>query len=224
LGVIPHVIDTVLFIKNGAISKTFNVQMIVKVPSGMTESDLARPVVVVSDFETGKPEFEIYSYGEETVVIPVQESFRSPLQELAKKQIEREFLKYTDRMQVDFTSDNRVSVFVPEKYVASIIGKQGSNISQLEERLGVGIDIHVLEEQRQQKKEIPFDISHRGNSLIITLDKKWVNKNVDLMVAGEYLFTVNVGKSGEIRIKKNNKLGKRIEQAVRYNEKVSIVV
>ena len=224
LGVIPHVIDTVLFIKNGAVAKTFNVLMQVKVPSGMTESDLARPIVVVSDFETGKPEFEIYSYGEQTVVIPVQESFKSPLQELAKKQIEREFLKYTDRMNVEFSSDNKVSVFVPEKYVASIIGKQGSNISQLEERLGIGIDIHVLEEQRKQKNEIPFDINYRGNSIIITLDKKWVNKNVDLMIGGEYLFTVNVGKSGEIRIKNSNKLGKRIEQAVKYNEKISVVV
>lgn len=224
LGVIPHVIDTVLFIKNGAVAKTFNVQMQVKVPSGMTESDLARPIVVVSDFETGKAEFEIYSYGEQTVVIPVQESFKNPLQELAKKQIEREFLKYTDRMNVEFSSDNKVSVFVPEKYVASIIGKQGSNISQLEERLGIGIDIHVLEEQRKQKNEVPFDINYRGNSIIITLDRKWVNKNVDLLVGGEYLFTVNVGKSGEIRIKKNNKLGKRIEQAVKYNEKISIVV
>ena len=224
LGVIPHVIDTVLFIKNGAVAKTFNVQIVVKVPSGMTESDLARPIVVVSDFETGKAEFEIYSYGEQTVVIPVQEGFKSPLQELAKKQIEREFLKYTDRMNVEFTSDNKVSVFVPEKYVASIIGKQGSNIGQLEERLGIGIDIHVLEEQRVQKKEIPFDINYRGNSIIMTLDRKWVNKNVDLMIGGEYLFTVNVGKSGEIRIKKNNKLGKRMEQAVKYNEKISVVV
>ena len=151
-------------------------------------------------------------------------SFKSPLQELAKKQIEREFLKYTDRMNVEFTSDNKVSVFVPEKYVASIIGKQGSNIGQLEERLGIGIDIHVLEEQRVQKKEIPFDINYRGNSIIMTLDRKWVNKNVDLMIGGEYLFTVNVGKSGEIRIKKNNKLGKRMEQAVKYNEKISVVV
>jgi len=40
--------------------------MEVKVPSGMTEADLARPVVTVKDFETNKLEYELYSYGEET--------------------------------------------------------------------------------------------------------------------------------------------------------------
>ncbi len=84
LGVIPHIMDTVVFIKNGGVEKVFNVIMEVKVPSGMTESDLARPIVVVSDFEDGKPEFEIYSYGEETVVIPVQGAVETPLKELAK--------------------------------------------------------------------------------------------------------------------------------------------
>ncbi|MBW3022540.1 PINc/VapC family ATPase [Candidatus Woesearchaeota archaeon] len=224
LGVIPHVIDTVLFIKNGTVAKTFSVQMKVKVPSGMTESDLARPIVVVSDFETQQPEFEIYSYGEQTVVIPIQETQKTPLQELAKKQIEREFLRYTEKAEVEFVSENRVAVYVPEKYVASIIGKQGSNIDKLEEKLGIGIDVRVMEEQKIQKKEIPFDMHHRGNSIILTIDNKYVNKNVDLMVQGEYLFTVNVGKKGEIRIKKGNKLGKRLEQALKYNEKVSVVV
>ena len=50
-----------------------SLKMEVKVPSGMTEADLARPVVTVHDFETGKLEYELYSYGEETVVVPVKE-------------------------------------------------------------------------------------------------------------------------------------------------------
>ena len=74
MGVIPQVIDTVVFIKNGFINEVLSLKMTVKVPSGMTEADLARPVVVVNDFETGKLEYEIYSYGEQTVVIPVQET------------------------------------------------------------------------------------------------------------------------------------------------------
>ena len=73
LGVIPHVIDTVIFIKDGAIGHVLNLQMEVKVPSGMTEADLARPIVTVEDFESGKLEYELYSYGEETVVVPVKE-------------------------------------------------------------------------------------------------------------------------------------------------------
>ena len=44
MGVIPQVIDTVVFIKNGFINEVLSLQMTVKVPSGMTEADLSRPV------------------------------------------------------------------------------------------------------------------------------------------------------------------------------------
>jgi ATPase len=71
LGLIPHIIDAVVFIQDGNVSKVLNLKMTVKVPNGMTEADLARPVVEVTDFETNKLEFEIYSYGEETIVVPV---------------------------------------------------------------------------------------------------------------------------------------------------------
>ena len=59
MGVIPQIIDTVVFIKNGFINKVLSLKMTVKVPSGMTEADLARPVVVVMDFETGREVYEI---------------------------------------------------------------------------------------------------------------------------------------------------------------------
>ncbi|MCX6695301.1 MAG: hypothetical protein NTU61_03300, partial [Candidatus Altiarchaeota archaeon] len=71
LGVIPHVVDTIIHIEKGFIEKVYELSMTVKVPVGMTEKDLSRPVIQVRDFESGKPEYEIYSYGEEVVVIPV---------------------------------------------------------------------------------------------------------------------------------------------------------
>ncbi len=74
LGVIPHIVDTMIFVKAGRITKVYELSMKVKVPFGMREQDLARPVVEVRDFETGIPEYELYSYGEEVVVIPVDET------------------------------------------------------------------------------------------------------------------------------------------------------
>ena len=52
--------------------------MSVKVPHGMREADLARPVVEVCDFIDGKSEYELYSYGEEVVVIPLIKKKRHP--------------------------------------------------------------------------------------------------------------------------------------------------
>ena len=73
LGVIPHVVDTLLFLEAGKVSKVYELSMTVKVPHGMTESDLARPVIQVNDFESESAEYELYSFGEQVVVIPVGE-------------------------------------------------------------------------------------------------------------------------------------------------------
>ena len=45
--------------------------MTVKVPSGLRDRDLARPVVEVRDYKTRNLEFEIYSFGQDIVINPI---------------------------------------------------------------------------------------------------------------------------------------------------------
>ncbi|MGC8556357.1 MAG: ATPase, T2SS/T4P/T4SS family, partial [Conexivisphaera sp.] len=71
LGMIPHVVDTILFVRAGRIERVLDLSLTVKVPTGMSEEDLARPVVEVRDFETSDLLYEIYTFGEENVVVPV---------------------------------------------------------------------------------------------------------------------------------------------------------
>ena len=71
LGMVPHILDTIIFVRDGSIKKVYELTLTVKVPSGMTEADLARPLVEVRDFESGAIEYEIYTYGDENVVVPV---------------------------------------------------------------------------------------------------------------------------------------------------------
>ncbi|MHA1607448.1 MAG: PINc/VapC family ATPase [Candidatus Freyarchaeota archaeon] len=71
LGLICRVIDTVIFIEDGEVSQVLSLHMTVKVPTGMTEADLARPVIEIRDFETGELQYEIYTFGEQTVVVPI---------------------------------------------------------------------------------------------------------------------------------------------------------
>ncbi len=71
LGVLPHVVDTVIFIQGGKVEKVYGLRISVKLPTGMRDPSLARPVVTVSDFETGRPEYEIYKFGDEIVVMPL---------------------------------------------------------------------------------------------------------------------------------------------------------
>jgi len=71
LGMIPSIIDTVIHMKYGTIDKVLALRTTVKVPYGLKSEDLARPVVVVYDFLSGKPYFEMYTFGERTFVVPV---------------------------------------------------------------------------------------------------------------------------------------------------------
>ena len=71
LGLIPSVIDTVVFIKNGEVEDVLSLKMMVKTPTGFRDESLARPVIVVKDFLDGAPLFEIFSFGEQVVIIPL---------------------------------------------------------------------------------------------------------------------------------------------------------
>jgi ATPase len=68
LGMLPSIIDTIIFIQGGDIATVLIVRMTVKVPSGFRDKDLARPVIEVRDFQTNQLAFEIYSFGQDVVL------------------------------------------------------------------------------------------------------------------------------------------------------------
>lgn len=72
LGMLPSIIDTIIFIEGGDISAVLVIKMTVKVPSGLRDKDLARPVVEVRDYKTHQLEFEIYSFGQDIVINPIK--------------------------------------------------------------------------------------------------------------------------------------------------------
>ena len=71
LGMLPSIIDTIIFIEGGDISTVLALKMTVKVPHGFRDKDLARPVVEVRNYITKALEYEIYSFGQDIVVNPV---------------------------------------------------------------------------------------------------------------------------------------------------------
>jgi len=71
LGMLPSIIDTIVFIQGGDISTVLIIKMTVKVPYGFRDKDLARPVVEVRDFKTDRLSYEIYSFGQDIVINPI---------------------------------------------------------------------------------------------------------------------------------------------------------
>ncbi|MFX1391824.1 MAG: ATPase, T2SS/T4P/T4SS family [Promethearchaeota archaeon] len=77
LGMLPSIIDTIIFIEGGDISTVLILKMTVKVPYGFRDKDLARPVVEVRDFKNDRLEFEIYNFGNDVVVNPISSKYPS---------------------------------------------------------------------------------------------------------------------------------------------------
>jgi len=71
LGMLPSIIDTIIFIEGGEITSVLVLNMTVKVPHGFRDKDLARPVIDVRDYMTGQLAYEMYSFGQDIVVNPI---------------------------------------------------------------------------------------------------------------------------------------------------------
>jgi len=205
LGMIPQIVDTIIFIKDGEIAKVYKVTFTVKVPEGMTESDLARPVIEVKDFETDKVEYEIYTFGEETVVMPVLKREVKPIERLARERIMQELRKLAPKAKVEIeVKDSKVIVWIDEKYIPQIIGKKGRRIDKLEEILDISIDVRALGEK---KEKISISITETENYLLLKVDKRLSGKMVKVFADDIYLFTATIGRKGEIKVGKKTNIG-----------------
>lgn len=221
IGLIPSVLNLILFVDKGQVARVLDLKMIVKVPSGMTEADLARPVVEVRDFETSKLEYEIYSYGEQTVIIPVTEVQKRGIEKLAEEQIERELQKYSAYVKADIINPNRAIIYVEAKEIPKIIGAGGKNIEKIEQKLGIGLEVREFEgnvEKKIEGENIGFNFQEKNKFIVFYPDK---SGNVDFYLDGEFLFSAIVGKKG-IKLHKKSKLGRVLLRAIDEGRNIEV--
>ncbi|MDQ3851755.1 MAG: PINc/VapC family ATPase [Thermoproteota archaeon] len=217
LGMVPHILDTIIFVREGSIKKVYELTLTVKVPSGMTEADLARPLVEVRDFESGVIEYEIYTFGDENVVVPVSKlakggRIESGVHKLAQSKIMDIVRRFDPTAEVNVISDNKVQVRVSKEAAPRVIGKGGSTVSELEEMLGVKIDVEA--KTPTLGREIEFDISETSSSVNILVDDNVIGHTVDVYVEDEYILSSQVGKKARVKIDKRSESGKKILNAI----------
>jgi ATPase len=70
-SVLPQIINTIIFVRQGVITKIYDVGFTIKVPGGMAGEMHIRPVTTVTDQETGELVIDVFRYDGETIVIPV---------------------------------------------------------------------------------------------------------------------------------------------------------
>ena len=213
LGIIPQVVDTVIFIDEGKIKKVYELNFTVKVPYGMTEEDLARPVIEVIDFETKKVEYEIYTYGEQVVVMPIEEE---SLEEI-KRMIEEVVRRYVSRYEIEVLSNTKAIVKVPEEEIPRLIGRRGRRIKNIEKELKIKLEVEPLHEEVTIEARVEEDTRH-----YIIHARGLEGRTVQIYADGEYLFTVAVSRRGTIKIRKDKEAGKMLKEALLRGERIYI--
>ncbi len=225
LGIIPSVIDTVIFVKDGNITKVYQLELKVKVPSGMFEQDLARPVIEIRDFEDNTLEYEIYTFGEENVIVPVSKKVKKfGIEKLAEDRIQETFRRFDPNAEVEILSDNRIKVMVSKQNIPSIIGRGGSTINDLEKMLKVHIDVveKELSDIPSYGSSLAFDFSESRTSLLLNVGKEKSGLHADIYVNDDYITSSRIGRKGQIKIPKRSNPAKKIMNASSSKEDIKI--
>jgi ATPase len=252
LGMIPQVVDTVVYIEDGDVHTVYDVRTEVKVPEGLMQEDLARPVVQVRDLLTGVPAYEIYTFNRQVVTVPLEETDEAPasgVDQLAKQEVEREIQAATrDQVEVEIRGPNEAVVYVSEDDISHVIGKGGGRIADIENRLGINIDVRTLGERttetagtgggggggseagggsgggaaaEQSGKIVTPEITSRH--IIIPLEGERAGETVEIQADGEYLFTATVGRGGDIKVSRGSAIAEELERSIDQERMVSVV-
>ncbi len=212
LGMIPMVVDTVIFISEGKVQDVYALRPTVGVPHGMSSPDLARPMVEVQDFETGEARYQIYSFGEQVVVMPVEERELTPEEKGKAEDIESLIEQRTGaKVDVEMASGQSAIVRAGPDDVPGIIGRNGRTVEELQDKLGVRLDIREKEGGISEETVEP-DIIEQDNNLIVKFADKYAGNDAKIFAGGSMVFRGSIGKNGEIQIKKDSKIGEQMRK------------
>jgi len=244
LGMIPQIVDTVVYIEAGEIAKVYDVQTQVKVPAGLTEEDLARPVITIEDFETGRPEYEIYTFNRQVVTVPLNDEDgreESGVSRIAKGEIEREIRSIArGHVSVDIVSQDKAVVYVEEDDISSVIGKGGGRIQDVENRLGIDIDVRTHAENPAFAGGGGGAGGSGGGAGRSTGDGQIVTpeitsrhvvipvqghggETVEVQADGNYLFTATVSRGGEVQVSRGSAIADELEKAIDRQQTITVV-
>ncbi|OVE83878.1 PINc/VapC family ATPase [Natronolimnobius baerhuensis] len=247
LGMIPQVVDTVVYIEAGEVHTVYDVKTTVKVPAGLTEEDLARPVIQITNFDTGEPEYEIYTFNRQVVTVPLTDEEGGPGNEsgvdrIAKQEIEREIRSIAQGyVDVELKSQDKAIVYVEENDISSVIGKGGGRITDVENRLGINIDVRTHDENpnygagagsasangsggsgggQTAGQMVTPEVTSRH--IVIPVDGNH-GETVEVQAGGDYLFTATVSRGGEIQVSRGSAIAEELEQSIDRKEPVTVV-
>jgi len=256
LGLIPQIVDTVVYIEAGDVHTVYDVTTEVKVPEGLVEEDLARPVIQIRDFETSAPVYEIYTFNRQVVTVPLGEGGpeESGVDRLAKNEIAREIQSATrGPVEVELRGGNQAVVYVGENDISHVIGKGGGRIQDVENRLGITIDVRTFADRPDRGVGggaggggagggargsggrgggAPAAEEPRGEvvtpeitsrHIVVPVESANPGETVEVRADGEYLCTATVSRGGDIQISRGSAIAEELERAIDRELLITVV-
>ncbi len=224
LGLIPQVVDTVLFIDGGKVSQVLTTDYQIKIPYGLNQEDLARPVIVIRDFLKNKPVSEIYTFGDQVVVIPVgnEKNGANPLFALAASKIRDDMMRLldTDHVDVQIVSEGRVIIKVPDAKIPRLIGRKGETVTGLEKSYGLKIDVDTLSDDVNVMQDAIIEIKNKT----IFIDVGSRNRPVKLYVDGIAMLSARSSSKGMIKLRMNSDTGNTVYKYIKQGKKLQYMV
>jgi len=217
LGLIPQIIDTIIYIDKGQIEKVYYLNLTVKIPYGLKEEDLARPVVEVRDFLTNDLEYEIYTFGEEIMVVPIKKyRLKSGIQRFLEDLLNMEYKRKYNNVYV-WVLDDRIIFYIPKELKKRFIRNEKRYIMSIKDKYNLRIEIKNVEKLNEI---INFDYEISKDYLTIMFNNLFRKREVELYINGKLIGKFKINKKGKIVLDLNSEIGQEILEAINNKSKI----
>jgi ATPase len=191
-SVLSQVVNTIIFLKQGVITKVYDVGFTIKVPEGMGGEMHLRPVTTVTDHETGQLTLDIFRYDGETIVMPVMGITAAPQARTAPVQVQnvgqpvlpREPMRTPlpspepARKEREKESDERPGWKLNEKEIQREIGRYTEGF----------VDVQMLSDTKAvvyiDDKDVPAAIGKGGKNISAIVNKLGIG--IDIKPRSEF--------------------------------------
>jgi ATPase len=217
LGLIPQIIDTIIYINKGQIEKVYYLNLTVKIPHGLKEEDLARPVVEVRDFITNDLEYEIYTFGEEIMVVPIKKyRLKSGIQRFLEDLLNIEYKRKYNNVYIEVL-DDRIIFYIPKDLKKRFIRNEKRYLMSIKDKYNLRIEIKNAEKLNEI---INFDYEISKDYLTIMFNNLFRKREVELYINGKLIGKFKINKKGKIVLDLNSEIGKEILEAINNKSKI----
>ena len=226
LGLIPSIIDTVIFIHSGEVADVLSIKMVVKTPTGFRDESLARPVIEVKDFLDGVPQYEIFSFGEQVVVIPLGQERKKSRRNRSSSSHSNSRYNFQDILRdlayaidnldpkdahIESGGDNSLNVYMPEWAITFLYERRRSVIREIERNTGSFLNFIAIDQDLEYTGK-QIEIIENKKYLILKLGSEFINQNVQLMVGPQVIMNASADKQGQIKLSRNKANTRRLER------------